>query len=668
MKMDRKIQRNRSLSSRDNQTTTIKRSLGEKENKQPSVKTHFPIRKMLSESGNEANEEKHPTQRKNTYQSPFRLRTVTSKVKTIEVLNDISQGKRGIERNESVSKNEGLRGKFAVKKVGIPGKNYIKTYDEKKNSKNITSGSEEEEKLVGMNHDEGEESKKEKEKKGRICEEKNVGLCCEEDALMEENLAEIRDKILENEYETGVDKCVLVKNNYVMENECKNKEDKCIVYKKKCAEYKNNCKEYEKYAEFSTKNTACEIKLNEYHSDNTNYESKNLENEKKVLENINGKNNLQNKIDVTINKETKNEQLDVFKKPLDIKILPNTTKTKKGKELHPLQNKDLSRIENKDSSSTQNKELLSGQTISSSTQNISSTVKSKNSAQKDSHSMQNKENEENKESVKQKKVWTLSDFDIGKPLGKGKFGNVYLAREKKTKFIVALKVLFKEFIKTTSSEHQVRREVEIQTHLRHPNILRMYGYFHDEQRVYLILEYAPNGACYKELLKAENHRFSEEKTANYIAQIADALRYCHSKKVIHRDIKPENLLIGSKGEIKIADFGWSVHAPSSRRSTVCGTLDYLPPEMVQGKTHNEKVDLWSLGVLCYEFLVGRPPFESLSYDDTYRRISKAIFTFPPHVSEGARDLIKHLLVVDPNKRLELHQILRHPWLLQYTSK
>lgn len=91
------------------------------------------------------------------------------------------------------------------------------------------------------------------------------------------------------------------------------------------------------------------------------------------------------------------------------------------------------------------------------------------------------------------RTWTLSDFDIGRPLGRGKFGNVYLAREKKSKYIVALKVLFKNMIQNLNNEHQVRREIEIQSHLRHPNILRMYGYFHDEHRVYLILEYAPKG-------------------------------------------------------------------------------------------------------------------------------------------------------------------------------
>lgn len=101
--------------------------------------------------------------------------------------------------------------------------------------------------------------------------------------------------------------------------------------------------------------------------------------------------------------------------------------------------------------------------------------------------------EPSKKDQESKQKWTLTDFDIGKPLGKGKFGNVYLAREKKSKFLVALKVLFKSAIKNFNIEHQVRREIEIQSHLRHPNILRMYGYFHDDSRVYLILEYAPFG-------------------------------------------------------------------------------------------------------------------------------------------------------------------------------
>ena len=109
--------------------------------------------------------------------------------------------------------------------------------------------------------------------------------------------------------------------------------------------------------------------------------------------------------------------------------------------------------------------------------------------------------------------------------------------------------------------------------------------------MYLILEYAARGELYKELQKSK--RFSESRSATYIASLAKALLYCHQKHVIHRDIKPENLLIGIKGELKIADFGWSVHAPNSRRQTLCGTLDYLPPEMVEGRDHDAAVDVES---------------------------------------------------------------------------
>ncbi|XP_047437988.1 aurora kinase A [Mugil cephalus] len=267
-----------------------------------------------------------------------------------------------------------------------------------------------------------------------------------------------------------------------------------------------------------------------------------------------------------------------------------------------------------------------------------------------------------------KKPWSLENFDIGRPLGKGKFGNVYLARERQTKFILALKVLFKKQLEKAGVEHQLRREVEIQSHLRHPNILRLYGYFHDASRVYLILEFAPRGELYSELQRCGS--FPEDRSATYIMELADALNYCHTKKVIHRDIKPENLLLGANGELKIADFGWSVHTPSSRRSTLCGTLDYLPPEMIEGKTHDEKVDLWSLGVLCYEFLVGKPPFEAKTHDETYRKISRVEYTYPAqsNFSAGAKDLVARLLKHNPMHRLPIQGVLTHPWVVESSTK
>lgn len=241
------------------------------------------------------------------------------------------------------------------------------------------------------------------------------------------------------------------------------------------------------------------------------------------------------------------------------------------------------------------------------------------------------------------KQWHLGMFEIGKPLGKGKFGRVYLAKERSSGFVCALKVLHKSELQQGKVEKQVRREIEIQSHLAHPNVLRLYGHFHDAKRIFLILEFAGKGELYKHLRKEQ--RFPEWKAAQYIAQMAAALKYLHRKHVMHRDIKPENILVGIHGEIKISDFGWSVHAPNNRRNTMCGTLDYLPPEMLSrtGKDnfYTEKVDLWSLGVLTYEFLVGEAPFEDTQVM-THRKIIRADYQVPNFVSAEAKDLIKRV--------------------------
>ncbi|EFJ47737.1 aurora kinase [Volvox carteri f. nagariensis] len=274
--------------------------------------------------------------------------------------------------------------------------------------------------------------------------------------------------------------------------------------------------------------------------------------------------------------------------------------------------------------------------------------------------------------------WTLDDFEIGKALGKGKFGNVYLARERQSKFVVALKVLFKSQLQDSNVEQQIRREIEIQAHLCHPNILQLYGYFYDKDKLYMVLEYAARGELYKELVCCTH--FGESRSASYILSLARALQYCHSHNVIHRDIKPENLLLGLDGELKLADFGWSVHAPSNRRRTMCGTLDYLSPEMVEHKIHTSAVDNWCLGVLTYEFLFGGPPFEAPDHYDTYKRISKVDLRFPdsPEVSPEAKAFIRKvceapagrcdpyisalLLIKDASQRLPLTEVENDPWI------
>lgn len=197
---------------------------------------------------------------------------------------------------------------------------------------------------------------------------------------------------------------------------------------------------------------------------------------------------------------------------------------------------------------------------------------------------------------------------------------------------------------------------------RHPNILRLFTWFHDKRRIYLALELCSEGELYKHLKNATFGRFDEPRSAKYTFQVADALNYCHINAVIHRDLKPENILLTSEDDVKLADFGWSAHTLSNKRSTMCGTLDYLPPEMVDGRSYNDTVDSWCLGVLCYEFLVGNPPFESENMEKTYEKIRRLDINYPSHLSLGSKDLISKLLRKTGLARISLSDVMQHPWI------
>ncbi|XP_074594070.1 aurora kinase C-like [Brevipalpus obovatus] len=266
------------------------------------------------------------------------------------------------------------------------------------------------------------------------------------------------------------------------------------------------------------------------------------------------------------------------------------------------------------------------------------------------------------------KEWTRNDFHIGLSLGKGRFGDVYLSREIKSNYVVAIKVLSKSEIIRRNLLHQLRREIEIQAHLRHENILRLFGYFHDASDVCLVLEYAPNGQLYKVLEK--KGRFDNETAAVYIYQVVDALKYCHARHIIHRDIKPENILIGYHGKLKIADFGSTVYSPSTRRRTLLGSLDYLPPEIVSHQPYDGKVDNWCLGVLAYEFLTGKPPFHSDEATKTYQKIRDVVYSFPISfcIHELAIDFIRSLLKKNPTERMSLKDAHLHQWLVQFGTQ
>ena len=263
------------------------------------------------------------------------------------------------------------------------------------------------------------------------------------------------------------------------------------------------------------------------------------------------------------------------------------------------------------------------------------------------------------------KRWTLEDFEIGKPLGRGKFGSVYLAREKKTQALVALKVLFKKQIEKHGVLHQLRQEVEIQSRLQHPRVMRLHAYFHDEKRVYLVMEYAPKGELFKRLQTEK--RLGEAQTARWVRQLAEALQFLHKHQIIHRDVKPENLLLDANDDMKVADFGWST-VTASKRQTFCGTLDYLAPEMLT-ESYDHRVDIWSLGVLMYECLVGATPFEAEDVDATQAKIRDGELTFPASAKLGddAQALLRGLLQKEPDARATLADVLAHPFVTKHAA-
>jgi serine/threonine protein kinase len=263
--------------------------------------------------------------------------------------------------------------------------------------------------------------------------------------------------------------------------------------------------------------------------------------------------------------------------------------------------------------------------------------------------------------IKHQKKWKLENFEFGRKLGEGAYGCVYLARETTTKALVAIKIIKLSAVKDESMETQIRREIEIQAHLKHPGILRLYDYFYTQTHLFLITEYCHGGEIFKQLTQMS--KFSEEMTAQYIKQVIHAVIYIHSKNVIHRDIKPENLLI-SFGKIKLCDFGLSIHnSIHKRRSTCCGTKEYFAPEMIAGKVeYDYRIDIWCIGVLAFEFLTGNTPFYHSNEKVMYQKIRTVQIEYPHNVSSIARDFISKMLDIDPIKRIALRDALMHPFI------
>ena len=255
------------------------------------------------------------------------------------------------------------------------------------------------------------------------------------------------------------------------------------------------------------------------------------------------------------------------------------------------------------------------------------------------------------------------DFDVLTTLGTGTFGRVVLSRHKENKDYFALKMMrITEVIRLKQIEH-VKNEKEILAQISHPFIVNMLWAYHDNTYLYMLLEFVPGGELFSYL---RNYgRFNNTWSNFYACEIVAALDYLHSRNIVYRDLKPENLLLDREGHLKITDFGFAKKL-EDRTWTLCGTPEYLAPEIIQSRGHNKAVDWWSLGILIYEMLVGYPPFFDENTFKIYEKILEGKIEWPRHLDPAAKDMIKKLLVQDRTKRLGnmkngTEDCKRHKW-------
>jgi protein kinase X len=260
---------------------------------------------------------------------------------------------------------------------------------------------------------------------------------------------------------------------------------------------------------------------------------------------------------------------------------------------------------------------------------------------------------------------TIHDFDFLSTLGTGTFGRVRLVKFKHdtTCEPLALKMLKKtEIIRLKQIDH-VKSEKRILETIHHPFIVELKGTFQTESHVFMLLDYACGGELFS-LLRREG-RFANDVGLFFASEIVLAFEYLHGKDIAYRDLKPENLLVDKDGHCRITDFGFA-KVVKDKTFTLCGTPEYLAPEIIQSKGHNKFVDWWALGVLIFEMLAGYPPF----YDDNplgiYQKILDGYYEFPPYIEPKARDLIKSFLTADKSIRLGCNkrgseEVKDHKW-------
>lgn len=263
------------------------------------------------------------------------------------------------------------------------------------------------------------------------------------------------------------------------------------------------------------------------------------------------------------------------------------------------------------------------------------------------------------------------NFTFVTQIGSGAFGKVYKVTSKMTNKIYALKVLSKNQLSHLKLIDQLKNEINIFARCHHENIVALYGAFEDQNYIYMIMEIANDSNLFNKLKTQK--KFSEKITYEYLRDIIQALIYLHSQNpvILHRDLKPENILIHD-GKCKLSDFGWS-NVDDEFRNTFCGTPDYLAPEMILGSGHSDKLDIWTIGILMFELLHGKPPFSPKEKLADGRMMQKMIeknilkghIDFAETISPEAVDCIKSLLNPEGSLRPSAKEILDLPYFKKH---
>ena len=263
---------------------------------------------------------------------------------------------------------------------------------------------------------------------------------------------------------------------------------------------------------------------------------------------------------------------------------------------------------------------------------------------------------------KKKRFSSIDEFTILEQIGKGGYSKVYLVEHKKTKRIYALKAADR-MKKGKDRSERTLTEIRVLKKLKHTNIIRLKGSFTDADTVYLVLEYINGKDCSK-FFKTELP--SKDDVKYIIRQLVEAVIYCHSKGIVHRDIKLENILIDEKYRIKLTDFGLCAIKENEYEmlDSTLGTVRYTAPEMIHGEGYNESVDIWAIGVVLFMLLTGSYPYDASSRSDIFRRIKERSIHYSKYNLERKEvKLLKLLLEKDPNNRIEIEEILDHPFFI-----